>query len=211
MTFNHRSAYNIFVHLASLALVVVVLVVSRENHRLEARLDAQLEASTITVAGSRIADDAARGSTNGAEVSISGIAGAPLPAMPVRNLTGRASYLSFEDHARPSVLLVFGPSCASCGENLPRWQELYERYREHYRIIGISIEDRASTQAYAMANALPFPIVLPEDSSEFIAAYGITHVPMTLVTNADGYATHARAGVLPISFATDLPGIVPAS
>lgn len=181
------NAYSVFIHLAAAALAVLVLLVSSENRLLEAQLH---QASTVQA---------------GVEV------GDPLPEVLVDDLEGRASRLSFAEQSEASVFLVFAPSCASCSENLPHWQELYERYGDRYRVLGVSVEDADSTRAYAEANALPFPIVIPRDASGFIESYGITQVPMTLVANGKGFAIDARVGVLPSLFSEDLERLVPAS
>ena len=212
VTFNHRSVYSLFVHLASTILALTVFLISSENRRLEAKLNAHLERPLIAPSApgglpDATARDATDESARGVEVSVAGLAGAPLPEVSGHDLAGEVAALRGADGSRPSILLVFAPSCASCGDNLPRWQELHDRYREQYRVVAISVEDLTSTRTYAEANKLPFSIFLPEDASAFIAAYGITHVPMTVITNAEGHALHARAGVLPRSFVADLPRI----
>ena len=179
MPSNRPNAYSVLVHLLSAALAVLVLLVSSENRRLEA----QLRQAKTTPAGID--------------------AGDPLPEVEVDDLAGRASRLSFAESSESSVFFVFAPSCASCGDNLPRWQELYDRYRGRYRFIGVSVEGADSTRDYALANELPFPIVIPRDAPGFIRSYGVTRVPMTLVADVEGYAVNARVGVLPEAFAED--------
>ncbi|MEM7355344.1 MAG: TlpA disulfide reductase family protein [Acidobacteriota bacterium] len=187
MQSNRTSGYAVFVHLAAAALAVMVLLVSSENRRLEAQLR---QANTV-------------------EAGID--AGAPLPEVTVADLAGRESQVTYQAGSPASVFLVFDPTCGSCNENLPRWQELYERYKDDYRFIGVSLETVESTQVYAEANGLPYPIVVPRDSAGFISSYGINRVPMTLVADSEGFAVEARVGVLPEAYAEDFGERVPAS
>ncbi len=187
MKSNRPNGYSVFVHLASAALAVMVLLVSSENRRLEAQLR----------------------QVNTAEVGID--VGDPLPEVLADDLEGQESNLGFAASSEASVFFVFAPSCASCGDNLPRWQELYDLHSDQVRFIGVSIESADSTRAYATANELPFPIVIPRDSAGFLKSYGITRVPTTLVANADGFTVDAKVGVLPKAFTEDFMRLLPAS
>lgn len=159
--------------LAFVALSVLVVLLARQNQRLEVALQA---ASQRSVGG------LAEGDT--------------MPRLELAELDGRSMSLSFEGAARASLLLVFDTTCAACDQNMDRWLELYQRYGESYRFVAIGLDEPQATLDYARRHELPFQVVVPRDPY-FAGSVGIVGVPETLLVGTDGRVEALHLGVLP--------------
>lgn len=168
MRLKRIPAYSLFLHLVLVALAVQVVYLVQQNRRL---LDRGRPAQIAT--------------------------GETLEAIPARQLDGRETVLEFASSPKETLLLVFTTTCPICEDNQSAWRQLYERFEDHYNVIGLSIGDLEPTRTYAANHALPFPVYIPQDPSGFPKRYKIPAVPQTLHLDRDGNVKHQWAGPLP--------------
>lgn len=168
MKLKHFTGYSAFLHLVLIALAVQVVFLVNENKKLLQRNQPPQLA-----------------------------AGDQLEPMPVMQLGGADTVLDFGPSAEETVLLVFTTTCPVCEDNQVAWRELYERFDEHFSIMGISIGEMASTEEYASAHSLPFPVFVPKEPQGFSTRYKIPAVPQTIHLDRDGKVKNQWAGPLP--------------
>ena len=168
MRLKSLPAYSIFLHLVLIALAVQVVFLVKENRRL--------------LEGGRLPQIAT---------------GERLPPISARQLDGQDTTLHFASSSEDTLLLVFTTTCPVCEKNQPAWRELYERFGDHYNVVGLSIGDVEPTRAYASEHDLPFPVFVPEDAQDFPKRFKIPAVPQTLHLDRDGIVRDQWAGPLP--------------
>lgn len=179
MSTRQVSWYGFLIHGMTAALCVLVVLLARENHRLE-----DLLASLIQ---------------DNVEV------GDHFPDIAVTGLDGGETTLSFEDAPNGSLVLVFSTTCPTCEENLDHWRELHERAGEHYRFAAIGIDEPATVRTYAEERSLPFDVFIPVSWRYFPKTYRIAVVPQTIVVGSDGVVKEVRTGMLPDDFLDRVP------
>ncbi len=164
--------YFVFLHLVLVALVVQVVLLMGENKKLMAR-----PKSPPTLAR-----------------------GEQMDPIPVRNLDGREATLAFNTSPEETILLVFTTTCPVCQENQAAWRELYERFNDHYNIVGLSVGEMEPTREYAAAHSLPFRVVIPAELEGFPSRYKIPAVPQTIRLSTRGTVEDEWTGQLPQEF-----------
>ena len=180
MSFRNIPWYSTFLHLTLAALTVVSFLLMNENRAL-------------------------RGAIGPREITPE--VGELLQPIAGRGLDGQSVEIVFEHSEREKMLLVFTTTCPACKQNLGNWQVLWERYRENYDIVGISIDSIEATRSYVEANDLPFDIVVPEEPAEFSLQYRIAGVPETIHASIDGRVEKVWLGILPERFLEEMaPG-----
>jgi peroxiredoxin len=169
--------YAIVLHAVLVIFCLLILLLARENRRLEERL---VRAALAAVGGPEIDD--------------------LLPEVPVTELDGIEAVLAFDGQARETVLLVFTTTCPACQKNLEPWRDLHRRFGDRYRFVAVGLDPPEETRRFAEQHDLPYRVVVPADRSAFQRAYGIESVPQTLVVGADGRVKDVQPGVLPQSY-----------
>lgn len=122
--------------------------------------------------------------------------GDTLTAFPAFDLEGREQRVDFAGSERESLVFVFTTVCPACRETQASWRTLYERSRERYDIVAISLNDIEATAEYRRANDLPFPVVIPDDIRGFAIAHEIDRVPLTALVDRKGKVRSSWLGVL---------------
>jgi len=111
-------------------------------------------------------------------------AGATVPALDAREISGKPAHLRFEDDARPTVLYVFSPVCIWCKRNLDNFKSVMAANRGRFRWVGLSTLN-AGVRDYLKTNSLAFDQVLVNASPASTAAYRIGATPETFVVGTD--------------------------
>ena len=174
--------YPVALHLALATACVLVVLLARENRRLEKAL----VVSRAAAGGIKVGD--------------------PLPEVAVTELDGSATALRFDDASRDTVVLVFTTTCSACEQNLGRWLDLHEQLGERYRFVAIGVDEPQATRAWSEEHGLPFRVVVPVDRRYFPESFGLTGVPQTIVVGADGRVKDVQLGVLPERWYPDRVG-----
>lgn len=173
MSNKRFGGYAIGLHAVLVVFCFLILLLARENQRLEERL---YRASLAAAGGPEVHD--------------------LLPELPVTGLDGNDAVLTFDGLAQDSVVLVFTTTCPACQQNLEPWRDLHRRFGDRYRFVAVGLDSPEATRRFAEQNDLPFQVVTPADRSGFQRAYGITSVPQTLVVGRDGRVKDVQPGVL---------------
>ncbi len=160
--------YSVFLHLILIAFAVQIVFLTRENRALRAALTPAPPPQL--------------------EV------GELLEPLAVVDLDGRKSELDFS--GEQNVLMVFTTRCPYCAQNQPAWNELYARFQDRYRVLGIAVGDVESVKTYAEKQGLSYPVVVPADAMSFPKSYKIPSVPTTVLVGADGRVKKVWNGML---------------
>lgn len=162
--------YSALLHFVLAGLALAVLLLVRENRDLRARVEPpmpeQLEVGDL------------------------------LEPLAIVDLEGRESKLDFRTSGEQNVLMVFTTRCPYCLENQGAWDEVYQRFKDRYRVLGIAVGDLEAVQSYAETHALRYPVVIPADSMNFASAYKVPSVPTTLLVGPDGRVRQVWKGQL---------------
>lgn len=155
----------------------------------------------------------------------SGNQGAPVRLVPgmkiepllASDLDGKQQTISYADIGKPTVLYFLSPTCEWCERNTQNIVTLASLKGEHFRFIGISLDD-LNLKQYVDAHHLNFPVYknLTPDS---IRMLGLLSTPQTIVIAPDGrvlknwigvYAQRSQPDVEAF-FGVRLPGLTPGS
>ncbi len=162
--------YSAFLHLVLVGLALAVLMLVRENRDLRAQLEPPVSP----------------------ELEV----GELLKPLAVVDLDGRQSTLDFRTSGEQNVLMVFTTRCPYCLENQGAWGEVYQRFKDRYRVLGIAVGDLDAVQSYTETHALRYPVVIPADAMNFASSYKVPSVPTTLLVGADGRVRRVLKGLL---------------
>lgn len=162
--------YQISIHVLLLGLAIMVVALAHQNRTLRA-LATSPEATRLAV-------------------------GEEIPPIAVRDLEGNADLLRFAGSDRESLVLVFTTTCGACQQNQGNWRSLYEALREHYDVVGLSLDDVGETASYKEINQLPFRTFVAEDARRFVLDNKVFEVPYTIHLDRDGRIRRSWLGVL---------------
>ena len=101
-------------------------------------------------------------------------------------LTGKKG--KFSDYKGQLILLNFWASwCPPCRKEIPDFIKIQNKYRSKgFTIIGVSIEDKEPTEAYAKKSGINFPVFYGEDEGTAIAKkYGMIGIPYSLLVDKE--------------------------
>jgi peroxiredoxin len=145
--------------------------------------------------------------------------GTRAPEFRLKRLEGGEAALADLLGSGPALLTFFKVSCPVCQMTLPFLDRIHAG--GGLRVYGVSQDDLPETRAFAEEYGLRFPMLLDAEDERFPAsnAYGISHVPTTLLVEPDGTVGRlvegwvkqdvlwlgARAGVNPIGAGDSVP------
>lgn len=123
-----------------------------------------------------------------------------VPTFRTRTMAGDTVTIGRSTDGKQQVLFIFNSTCPFCEASIPAWEEVATELRSEQpvaaTVYGISLDSLAEQViAYAREHGLTYPIVqFPE--AKLISLYRATVVPITVVLDAHGRVTYARAGRL---------------
>lgn len=94
------------------------------------------------------------------------------------------------------VINFWGTWCDPCREEMPRIQEMYEKYKDQgVAVVGVNIgESRVTAKGFADRLGLTFPIVLDHDRSVTLNQYKIGPIPTTFFLDKQGVIRYFYTG-----------------
>lgn len=119
------------------------------------------------------------------------------PTTPIIDVASNSAATT-EDVIGENVTLInlWALWCAPCREELPRLQEVSEKYKTDLSVVGVNIgDDFDKTLDYINEASLTFPMYWDE-SGELLTALKIPSVPATLAVDANGDITWFHLGAL---------------
>ncbi|MEM9293466.1 MAG: TlpA disulfide reductase family protein [Acidobacteriota bacterium] len=163
------NAYNIFLHIALVALAALTVFLAAENRALKQPPPAAPNGPDI---GQEIKD----------------LSWSPLDAP--ETITEVAAT------GQESLLFIFTTDCSNCQATQPTWEELHQTIGDSVSIVGLSLSEADLTRSYRDRHSIPFPVGLPTDPSAFMAALTVNGVPLTFRLDASGRVVGSWSGTL---------------
>lgn len=111
-------------------------------------------------------------------------AGTVVPALEVKDLSGKDIRINYSDDRRPTIIYVFTPQCMWCTRNLENIKLLSNNLNESYRVIGISLTSE-DLSGYLAKNQFTFPIYI-EPSTATKTNFKLGATPKTIVVSVEG-------------------------
>ena len=121
-------------------------------------------------------------------------AGTPAPSFRLKGLDGSTVSLDEIESAGPALLAFFKVSCPVCQLAMPYLERLSAS--SSVKVIGISQDDAADTQAFNQRFGVTFPTLLDSSKEKYPAsnAFGISTVPSLFLVEPDGQVSTAFNG-----------------
>jgi peroxiredoxin len=110
--------------------------------------------------------------------------GTSLDPLPVSDLAGRETSLSFYAQSRPTILYVFRPSCVWCRRNVDLINSLAAQLSNRYAIIGLSLSDSGLAE-FVSQSRITFPVYSRLSPAE-ATKYHLGTTPETIVISPQG-------------------------
>jgi len=106
--------------------------------------------------------------------------------------------VSLADYRGKKVVVSFWASwCGPCRLEMPELRSFYQRYHKNsdkFEFLAISLdENRGDAASFAIAEKLPFPVLL-DPNSEAAKAFGVTGIPTMFVVDESGKIAFGHIG-----------------
>ena len=101
------------------------------------------------------------------------------------SLSGHEQKLS--DFKGKLILLNFWASwCPPCREEIPDFIKVQNKYKnKNFTILGVSIENKAPTEAFAKKVGINFPALYSEESIDIGKKYGLIGIPYSILLDQE--------------------------
>jgi len=165
--FDTRKLYQVFLHVAVIALTVEVVILAQENSRFKNR---------------------------GAGIPMEQIkAGDYFSLDSLESLSGTGPI----DTTSSSLIFVFTTTCPFCEQSLPYWKKLSELAQSvQLSVFGISLDDKKRTLEYIADTSFVYASYIPGDTKHYQLKNHIATVPQTIVRGHGGIIKAAWSGAL---------------
>lgn len=122
-------------------------------------------------------------------------AGAKAPEIELKTTTGADFKLSEASRRGPVIAAFFKAECPTCQYTLPFLGRLQQAYKGKAEVIGISQNDKATTDQFIRQYGLTLPVALDEVKKYPASnAYGLTNVPSIFLVMPDGNVQQSIVG-----------------
>lgn len=156
--------------LAASLLVLLNLLLLRQNHRLKSEL-ARLSPPEVSI-------------------------GTVLPPMRGTNLKGEEVTINYKQDNRKTLLIVFAPDCPVCNESGSSWKKLTEAMDgDKFRVVAVSLVPEG-TSDYVNKHDLSMISVLARIRPEDRAAYKLVQVPQLVLIEQGGKVEKVWTGAI---------------
>jgi peroxiredoxin len=119
-----------------------------------------------------------------------------VPAISAQDIYGRDISLRYYAGAPYTLLLWFGPTCKSCGENIGVWNRIFrERDSTSLRVIGMCAGNPDEARNYVEEYGLEFPVISARDR-HIVEVYKGNVLPQTVVVSPEGKILGVWPGAL---------------
>ncbi len=123
-------------------------------------------------------------------------AGANAPNISLTNTQGQTFSLDQARANGPVIAAFFKVGCPTCQYAFPFFERIFKAYpQDKVKLVGVSQDSKADTEAFAKKFAVTFPILL-DDTKKYPAsnAYGLTNVPSTFLVSSAGKIERSIVG-----------------
>jgi len=101
------------------------------------------------------------------------------PDFSLTSLTGTTIHLADYRGKKPVILDFWATWCPNCRRDMPRLNELYNKYKDKVEVIGVDLqEDKGTVSDFITSRGINFPIVIDQGdvANQYSARYTNTHV-----------------------------------
>jgi|SRR3954470_1281205 cytochrome c biogenesis protein CcmG/thiol:disulfide interchange protein DsbE len=121
--------------------------------------------------------------------------GATAPEIELKSTTGSDFKLSDARKSAPVLAAFFKVECPTCQYALPFLQRLHRAYGDKVRVVAISQNPKADTEAFMKQYGVTMPVAL-DDTKRYPAsnAYKLTNVPSVFLITPEGKVEHTMIG-----------------
>ena len=122
---------------------------------------------------------------------------APIPAPDFALTTMEGEEIRFADLVgKPLLLNIWATWCPPCREELPFFQQAFEKYAENITFVFLSVDDeKEEVEEFITENGYTFPVYL-DSGSNCLITYGINSIPVTVLVDAEGNILAGQIGAL---------------
>ena len=100
---------------------------------------------------------------------------------------------------QPLLLNIWATWCPPCRNELPYFQQAFEKYGEQITFAMVSVDSgedaKTEVEEYLKENAFTFPVYLDTESNSLMT-YGIGSIPVTVLVDAEGNIIAGQVGML---------------
>jgi glutaredoxin len=164
-----KNLYNIFLHLALVASLLVIAVLAKQNRDLK-RGSGQAPKANMRA---------------GEYFSLAG-------------LTPASNGAQLDSTSSRQLIFVFTTRCPWCKETLPMWNSLADStaQKKSLPVRGICLDSLEETRASIAQNKLTLPVIVPSNKELFSHFNKLNSVPLTIVRVGTGHAPTVWQGKL---------------
>lgn len=128
----------------------------------------------------------------------------PVPAPDFPLTTWEGEEIHFSDLlGKPLLLNIWATWCPPCRNELPFFQQAFEKYGEEITFVFLSVDDdKADAEEFMTENGYTFPVYMDVPSNSLMA-YGIGSIPVTVLVDPEGNIIAGQVG----SLTEDLVGL----
>jgi peroxiredoxin len=171
-----RSLYNLFLHVALIASVLIIGVLAKQNRDLKGGA-AKTPQETIK---------------EGDYFTLS-------------DLTPVSNALRIDSVIGKQLIVVFTTRCPFCRETLPLWKSISDsvKKKSNLSVIGICLDSVQMTQTYIDQQKISFPVFVPANRESFSNKNKLHTVPQTIIRNSGGLVEKVWRGRLTLDEYTE--------
>jgi len=115
------------------------------------------------------------------------------------DLEGQTRQLS-DFLARSTLVSFFFPTCGACNEEMPHFQEFYEKYRDQgLNVVAVNVipDQDPLVPQWRNDNGYTFPILVGAETNALIADYRLSSTPLNFILDAEGKILSRQEGYAP--------------
>lgn len=108
--------------------------------------------------------------------------------------------LEFDNEQKATLFVFFTTWCLPCTAAIPSFNNLQEKYKDSFNIVGVLLEEVGSEQLedFIRVNNISYSITTGEDALEFAQAIGgISSIPSLLLYDLNGKFVNQYLGLIP--------------
>jgi len=115
------------------------------------------------------------------------------------DLEGRTRSLS-DFLAESTLVSFFFPTCGACNQEMPYFQQFYEKYRDHgFQVVAVNVipEQDELVPQWKDNHGFTFPVLVGANTNTLIENYRLTSTPLSFLLDSEGRILSRQEGYAP--------------